>query len=193
MRFNAQQLKKRKTLDMSMLKQLSDREKRLLYITVLTISMTLLYLYCIEPLWIYWQGLDSKIERCTKQLSRNKIILSRASTIATNYGSYEKKLKFEGSDQEKTAQILKEIENSATQNGVHINDIKPQQIKDKDFYKFYVIELEAESDIVSLSKFIYDLQISQQALRVTRIQTSIRTSKPGLLKTEMLVTKILIQ
>ncbi len=178
---------------MSMFKQLSEREKRLVYITVIIISTTLLYLYCIEPLWIYWQGLDSKIDTFTKQLLRNEIILSRASSISENYGSYEKKLKFEGSDQEKTAQILKEIETTATQNNVHINDIKPQQIKDRDFYKFYVIELETESDIVSLTKFIYDLQISQQALRVTRIQTSASSSRPGSLKTEMLVTKILIQ
>ncbi len=178
---------------MKFLKKLNRREKRLLVITIVILGGISLYLYGIEPLWIYWNSLDSTIDNLHKQLQRSQIILSRAHTIESRYTIYEKKLALEGSDQEKTAEILKNIETTARSNRVHINDIKPQQIRDEEFYKFYVIELEAESDIMSLAQFIYDLQYSQQALKVTRLQIGASSSKPHLLKTEIIITKILLQ
>ncbi len=178
---------------MSFLTRMNKREKSLLFVTVLVVSVSLIYFYLAEPMWNYWLSLDSTIEMLNKQLNRNQIMLSREKEIVKEYKEYESKLKFEGSDQEKTAQILKVIENAASTNKVHINDIKPQQIKDDELYKFYVIDLEAESDIMALAKFIYDLQISQQALRVSRVQITASSSKPDTLKIEMLITKILLQ
>jgi|GEM_PF-1770759 len=178
---------------MKFLAKMNKREKYLLFVTVAVVAGTLIYFYLAEPMWKYWLSLDSTIDMLTRQLNRNQIMLSREKEIIEEYKAYEAKLKFEGSDQEKTAQILKVIENAASTNKVHINDIKPQQIKDDVLYKFYVIDLEAESDIMALAKFIYDLQISQQVLRVSRVQVSARSSKPDVLKIEMLITKILLQ
>lgn len=162
-------------------------------ITVLVLASVALYIYGIEPLWNYWVSQNTTIKNLEKQLTRDEIILSREDAIIEEYTVYEKKLKFEGSDQEKTAQILKEIETSARSNEVHINDMKPQTILDEEYYKFYRIELEAEAGIMALTRFIYDLQISRQALRVTRLQITASSSKPHLLKIDMIVTKIILQ
>ncbi|MDX9701442.1 MAG: type II secretion system protein GspM [Candidatus Auribacterota bacterium] len=178
---------------MSIFSQLTQRERRLLSITVLILGSVGLYIYVIEPLWQFWVNRSVTIVNLKKQLNRDEIILSREDTIVNEYLFYEKKLKFHGSDQEKTAQILKEIETSARNNGVNINDMKPQQILDEDFYKFYRIELEGEADIMALSRFIYDLQISQQALRVTRLQITASSAKPHLLKIDIIITKIILQ
>ncbi|MCB1194595.1 type 4a pilus biogenesis protein PilO [bacterium] len=177
---------------MSFLKKRTSREKYLILLTVTVLVSVGLYLYVLEPLWVYWHGMDSTIYNLEKKLQRSQIILSREQNIEAEYLSYEKRFKLEGSDQEKTAVILKEIETAARSNKVHINDIKPRQIKDEEFYKYYVIELEVEANVIDLSKFIYDLQISTHALRVTRIQIGANSSSPNQLKTEMLVTKVLL-
>ena len=178
---------------MRFLSKLSSREKRLLFFTVTVLSAVGVYLYVIEPLWNYWVGLDESIVNCQDKLRRSQNILRREKTIVRTFKKYEKKLKIEGSDQTKTAQILKEIETTARNNQFNINDIKPQNIRDREFYKFYLIELEAEADIMSLAKFIYDLQISQQSLRVSRLQLVASSSNPHLLKVEMIITKVILQ
>jgi len=178
---------------MKIFSKLSSREKRLLTFTLAVLSSVGLYLYVIEPLWNYWVGLDSTITDCQDKLRRSQNILRREKSIVKTFKKYEKKLKIEGSDQTKTAQILKEIETTARNNQFNINDIKPQNIRDREFYKFYLIELEAEADIMSLAKFIYDLQISQQSLRVSRLQLAASSSNPHLLKVEMIITKVILQ
>lgn len=178
---------------MKFLQKLNKREKRLLFITIAIVSGVALYIYCIEPLWNYWNSLDSTINNLTKQLQRSYIILSRAKSIEAQYAVYESKLKVEGSDQEKTAQILRQIETTARNNRVHINDINPQEIQDEEFHKYYVIEVEAEADVLSLLQFVYDLQVAQQALKVTRIQIAANSARPYVLKTDMLITKVVLQ
>ncbi|MEW6536150.1 MAG: type II secretion system protein GspM [Candidatus Auribacterota bacterium] len=175
------------------MRQLNKREKTLLTLTVSFLAAIGLYFYALEPMWNYWTGLDNRISNLTKQLQRSELILSRAKSIEVEYKAYEGRLKIEGSDQEKTAQILKNIENTARSNRLHINDMKPQQIKDEEFYKYYVIELEAEADIMALIKFIYDMQNSETALKITRLQISASTSQPDVLKTEMIITKVILQ
>ena len=178
---------------MSFFSKLSSREKKLLSLTLGTLFVVGAYLYVIEPLWNYWVGLDDTIIECQDKLRKSQNILRREKTIVRTFNKYEKKLKIEGSDQTKTAQILKEIETTARNNQFNINDIKPQNIRDREFYKFYLIELEAEADIMSLAKFIYDLQISQQSLRVSRLQLAASSSNPHLLKVEMIITKVILQ
>lgn len=178
---------------MQFLKKLSSRERYLLTLTVVFLAGLALYFYVLEPVWNYWKGLDSRIDNLQKQLHRSQMILSRAHDIEVAYDVYEKRLRVEGSDQEKTAQILKNIENVARSNTLEINDMKPQQIKDEEFYKYYVIELEAESDIMALIKFIYDLQLSETALKVTRLQLTASSSRPHMLKSEMMITKVILQ
>lgn len=173
--------------------KLNKREKKLLTLTVTFIGSITLYFYVLEPMWNYWTGLDNRISNLNKKLQRSELILSRAKSIEVEYQAYEKRLKIEGSDQEKTAQILKNIENTARSNRLHINDMKPQQIKDEEFYKYYVIELEAEADIMALIKFIYDMQNSETALKVTRLQITASSSKPDILKTELIITKVILQ
>jgi len=177
---------------MKFLHKRTKREKGLIVWTIVVLVSVGLYLYVVEPLWIYWGGLDIKIYNLEKQLQRNQVVLSRERSIEAEYHAYEDRFKLEGSDQEKTAKILKEIETAARNNRVHINDIKPRHIKDEEFYKFYVIELEVAANVINLSKFIYDLQISTHALRVTRIQMAASSATPNKLKTEMLVTKVLL-
>lgn len=178
---------------MRFLKKLSSREKRLLIVTMGIFFVVGTYVYLIEPLWNYWIGLDAEIIQYQDKLRRAQSILRREKFIVKTYKKYEKKLKIEGSDQTKTARILKEIETTARNNQFNINDIKPQSIRDREFYKFYLIELEAEADVMSLAKFIYDLQISQQSLRVSRLQLAVSSSKPHLLKVDMIITKVILQ
>lgn len=97
-----------------------------------------------------------------------------------------------GSPEEETAVILREVENIARTSNVYIAAIQPQRVQDMDFYKEYYVEMDAEGDISSLTKFIYDLQNSKQILKVKHLQLNPKSDADNVLKGHIIITKILI-
>lgn len=174
------------------LKHLSRRERNILYLAVIVISGVLLYIVMIEPLRKKWRELNESISSKEMQLLKNQKILAQKDIIAQLYDKYAENIKMKGTVEEETAVILREIENIARTSNTYITDIKPLKVEDKEFYKEYSVELEAEGDISGLAKFIYDLQNSKQILKVKYLRLNPRDEASDTLKGYMIVTKILI-
>lgn len=174
------------------IKHFSPREKKLFYLAVISIIGILLYIFIIDPLWAKWQELNNNISNREKQLLRNIKILAQRDIIAQLYNQHAENIKMKGTIEEETAVILREIENIARTSNTYIADIKPQKVQDMEFYKEYFIELEAEGDIRDIAKFIYDLQNSEQILKVRYLRLNPKDDTGDVLKGYMIVTKILI-
>lgn len=174
------------------IKHLSHREKSMFIIGCIAILCIVIYMVLIDPLWEYWQGLNEKIVSKEVQLVKNLKILAQKDAIDVLYSKYSDSIKMKGSEQEEIAIILREIENIARGNNTYITDIKPQKVEDKDFYKVYYVDLEAEGNISNLTKFIYELQSSNQILKVKRLQLTPKGDAGDVLKGSMVITKILI-
>lgn len=174
------------------IKNLSQRERHAFYIAVIVIIGVLSYIIVIEPIWKKWQDLNDSITNRESQLLKNLKILAQRDIIAELYNKYAENIKMKGSVEEETATILREIENIARISNTYITDIKPQRVQDMEFYKEYYIELEAEGDVSNIAKFIYDLQNSEQILKVRYLRLNPRDDTGDVLKGYMIVTKILI-
>lgn len=173
-------------------KHLSHREKSMFYLAGVAIFGVIIYMTIIDPLWAYWKELNETISAKEVQVLKNIKILAQRDAIDTVYAKYSESIKMKGSEEEETAVILREIENIARSANVYITDIKPQKAKDMEFYKEYHVELEAEGNISSLTKFIYELQNSKQILKVKRLQLTPKAEAGDVLKGDMVVTKILL-
>jgi len=64
--------------------------------------------------------------------------------------------------------VLNEIETLATNSNVRIVSMRPKPAQDLDYYKRFAVEIETESDMQSLMKFIFGLKNSPQLLKVDR-------------------------
>jgi ribosomal protein S10 len=171
---------------------LSQREKRLFYLTAGLIASLFIYRFVINPIVVNWMGLDKRIGAGGLKLEKSQKILNLKGRIQRDYERYASSVKMSGSEEEEMAKFLTEIESLARSSSVHISGIKPLPIKKVDFYKKYVVELEAEGDIKQVSKFIYDIQNSQQLLKIDKFSLGTKGAGTNLLKCNILVSKVLI-
>lgn len=171
---------------------LTKREKKLFYLTMFLIFVWITYNFVIKPIIVKWKELDDKIEEKSRELEKNIRMIDRKERIEHEYKNYASAVKMGGSEEEEMAKFLTEIESLASSSSVHIIEIKPRPSKKIQFYKKYLIELDAEGNINQLSKFIYDIQNSSQLLKVDKFSLGTKGAGTNLLKCRLLVSKILI-
>lgn len=175
--------------DVMLLSKFSKREKILLVATILIVSTTVSYVFIIEPIIGAFTKLNRQIETGTLKLERSQKLLKKKGVIEAEYKKYASLVKPLASDEEEIASMLKAIEAIARKNNIHITNIRPQPVAKKPFYKEFIFEFVAEADIARLIKFIYDLQVSGNLLRVNKLTLSATSKKQKGLKAIMEITK----
>lgn len=171
---------------------LSKRERRILYLAIVVGLFSLFCNFLLEPAVKHWRDVNQQVASKEAKLKKNLKIVSQKEVIEVAFEKYAGYAKMEGSEEEEMAVLLSEIERLASRSVVRITDIKPQPIRDMKFYKRFNVECEAEATIGELSAFLYELQNSPQLLKVERLQINTKSTQSSLLKSYILITKVLI-
>ncbi len=161
----------------------------------LTLSVVILvvaFILVFEPINRYWKKTNNQIQSKTINLAKNQKRIKQAKLIEKEYDNYGAYVKLTGSDEEILAKVLTDVESLAQGSLIRINNIKPQDVKQVDFYKRYAVELNFESNIKQLIKFIYELQKSNNLLCVERLKTKVKPESNELLENNMIVNKIVV-
>lgn len=174
------------------LQRLSKRERYILWVCVTVVLFSLLYNFVLEPAVGRWKSLGRELLAQRVKLEKNLRVIARKELARQDYERYAANVRQKGSDEEEMASLLREVETLASASGVHITDIKPRPVKDMEFYKRFVIEVESEAGIRELTRFIYQLQKSQQLLKVQKLRISAKGERTTALKSTMLITRVLI-
>jgi len=114
-------------------------------------------------------------------------------SITQEYQKYIQYVSKSGSDEEEVAKILGEIETLARQTAINLVDMKPQTTREIDFYKQYLIEVEAEGEMKDLVNFLHQLNISSQLLRAEKLRLSLPKKDSTVIKSSMLISKVLVK
>jgi len=171
---------------------ISGREKTLFILVVFVIAVSLSYAFVIEPLYKKYQDLNQEMEFKEVRLKRNNKLIREHDAINAEFNKYSEQLKIKGSDEEEMASVLSEIEKIGQSAQVYLSDVKPQPIKDRDFYRLLGVEVKFQASMETLSKFIYNLQKSPFLLRVKRLQVNSKGQSSNLLEGTIQINKISI-
>lgn len=171
--------------------KLSQKEKVGLSVAFAFLGLAFLDRLLISPLRARFQRLNLQITTAEKELGGDLRNIKQKEFIQEEYEKYHKYIQRSGSDEEEVAQILGEIESLARNSSVYLVDMKPRKPQEIDFYKEYTVEIEAEGRMESLVKFMYQMNTSQQLLRVESLRLSQTKSESTVLKASMLITKVL--
>ena len=171
---------------------ISKREKVLFTLVVLVIVVSLSYAFVVEPLYKKYQDLNQEIELKDVRLKRNNKLIKEHDAINAEFNKYSEQLKIKGSDEEEMASVLSEIEKIGQSAQVYLSDVKPQPIKDRNFYRLLGVEIKFQASMETLTKFIYDLQKSPFLLRVKRLQVNSKGQGSSLLEGTIQINKISI-
>jgi len=176
-----------------MLAKLSKKEKIGLFIAAIFIFLVILDKLIITPMNRKFRGLNQEIKMAENRLSRHLRNLSQKETVTMGYRKYIPYVKKIGSDEEEVAKILAEIEELARKSKISLAGIKPQAPKEVNFYKEYVVEIEANGIMECVTNFLYQLNNSTQLLRAEKLRLSSKGKEASsVIKASILITKILI-
>lgn len=170
--------------------QLSKRERIILYAAFGIICASVIFKYIIEPVAIRSKNITKEIETKRLKIEKGERLSLSKEQIEKDFAEIAKNLRFEGSSQQLTSLLLNKIEKLAEESGVHITNIKPQKINKIDFYQKMSVEIKLDAAISQILKFLYDLESSQDLIKIERIQISTTTSGQQSLNAIVLVSKI---
>ena len=175
----------------SILNKLSYREKGLLLLCGLILTLAFWYSYFLLPLVSEWKEVNDEVNRKELMYQKFTKITGRKDITEHSYEQFINQLKITGSEEEEMAFLLKEIEGLA-RDKIYITNIKPHSVKDFGFYKQFNVEIDYEAQTEPLVKFIYEAERSKSLFRVGQLRLQIKSGKPDLLEGTLLVSKISI-
>jgi Tfp pilus assembly protein PilO len=175
------------------LERLTKRERVLVYATVAVVGAAIGYALIFEPLANLRRRLNAQVEEAALKLNKSLDLLRREKTVKEQFRKYAVYAKSLGTDEQAIAYLLKAIEEKATLSAVRISNIRPRPVKDKGSYKEFSFEVVAESDLEEIFKFVYELQNSQDILKVRKLTLTLKSPEQQVLKASMEISKISVK
>jgi len=160
--------------------RLTKREKIILYSVVAVVAVSLIYSFAIEPLYRRWVRSNQDLSLAKIRLHKSLSVIANKEKTDAEYALYSERLMTAGSDEQEMTAILNTLEVIARSAGLKIINIKPKPAQDKQFYSRFIVDLETESDMRGLMKFIYDTRNSPLMLKVDRLSLNTKSSRDGL-------------
>lgn len=172
--------------------QLGSRERWLCIGAGAVLALLLLDVAVARPLWSFYVSVEDQTRAQEQKLMQNMLNITRKDAIEKEYEEYQKFIHVPGTHEEETAAMLREIEKIARSNEVVVVDMKPKETKDQQYHREYTVELDVETEMAPLLRFIYELESSLQLLRVGEAKLSLKGKDQPVVKAKMTITKMLI-
>ena len=169
---------------------LSMRERKLFYITVIAIILWTCQALVIKPLSIKWRQLDDKLAADRLKLEKGERLIAKKNSITDDYGKLASTAKMAGSAEEEMAVFLTEIESLGNTTGVHINEIKPLPMKQFELYRKFYADLELEGEISQISDFMRNIQDSPHMLVIDKLSLGSKQAGTSSLKCRVTISKL---
>jgi len=171
---------------------LSKRERTILYFCIAIGVVATLYVYIIEPKIKGWKLLCEQIRTKELKLERDLRIVARQQQLERKFANIKERLKTLSSNQRQAGLWLRQLENLAKETNIQISNIQPLSSEEYNFYKKSTVNLIAECDLSSLTKFLYKIQNLPQLINIETLQITPATYDASLLKVEMLISSLLL-
>lgn len=149
-------------------------------------------LLVIRPLCDYYISLGEQIIVGEKKLEQNMINITMKEVIEKRFEEYRKFMKKPAKSEEEAAMLLGEIEKLARANEVILADMKPQEGKAHEFYREYVVKIDAEAEMDRMIKFMHQVETSDQLMQVVKAKFSLKQKDATFIRAELTVTRIVM-
>jgi len=165
----------------------------ILYASVIMIVLGSIDRFFYQPIMNLFNEVEQEILSQEIQLRKNMRFLAAREAISNRYSAYAAFAVTTGSDEEEVAGLLNEVEGVARKSGLALLNMKPKPAFTTEFGKQYPVEVEVETEMSQLIKFIYGLQNSKYILGVKKLRLVPKGKKSSQIKGYVLVQKTVIR
>ena len=172
--------------------RLSKRQRVLLGVTVALVSLAALQQFVYGPIVDRFHELDEEVLLKEGQLRRNlKTLATREAVLKSAPSSaYASTVR---SPEEAIGGLLAEIEELARKAGLTLVNVRPKPATKIDVGTQYPVELEFETEMSPLIKFIHGLHSSNHLVRVSQLRLDPKGGRGPQVKVYLLITKTVLQ
>lgn len=172
--------------------KLSKRERLILYATGLVLLLGAMDRIVYQPVLNLFEELDQEIGVQENQLRKNLRFLAIREAVQSRYAAIAGHAIASGGDEEEIGGLLNEIEVSARNSGLSLVNMKPKPVAATESGKLYPVEVEVETTMAQLIKFIYGLYRSRFILGVKKLQLTPQGGGSDRIKGYLLINKTAI-
>lgn len=176
----------------SFIKQLKPRERLLLILTGSVAGLCLFYRLAMVPAAERLQSIWEDISIKTKQLAADRRSVAQREAVQKTYERYAHLMQAVGTDEEETSKLLSAVADVAKASDVTVVNLKPRAAETSGLAKRYQVEIETESTLESLTKFIYQIEQSQQQLTVDKLSAKQEEKPDAPLKCTVRISRLAI-
>ena len=146
---------------------LSPKEKKMLYITVGLIALTLFDRLILGPVQKESVQVEEKIASDMRQIRKNNLIIQYKDKIGKEEKDYSIFYTKKGLTSEKMiSAFLSEVEDYAKEAKIILTNINPVTTEDKTGYAQFSLTIECSGNMKNIISFIYSIDSSKRPLRV---------------------------
>lgn len=181
-------------MKMPMLMKLNEREKKIFYVVLALLVALVGYHGIWTPMTHKFSELDDEIFATQMRLRKAKTLIRQKKDVEDASKKYVNLEKMDaGTDEEEIARLLNFIEQTARKDNASLSDVKPQPGKSDRVTKEYTVDLNAEGELSALIEFIYELEHSEQLLRIEKVDMAPKEEKSAILRATLTVTRIVVK
>jgi len=165
----------------------------ILYGAVLVVLIGSMDRLFYRPIVNLFNELDQEIISQEKQLRKNMRYLAVREDVQNSYSAYAAYSVTNGADEEEVASLLNEVEGQARKAGLSLLNLKPKPAISTTFGKQYPVEVEMETEMKELIKFIHGLHSSKYILRVQKLRLVPKSKSKAEIKGFLLINRTVIR
>jgi len=172
---------------------LQKREKIILQICIATIVLVGEYVSILEPVYKRWSDVSDELRAKQILLEKSNDLISHRDELKKEFAKIKTQVGSRASLEEYSGRFLLQMEQLGHQAGVaQITSINPLPIKEEKDYYLLQSQINFDTAIGGLTRFLYDLSSEKYFISVERLQIDGNLEDPSLLKCQMVVSTIYI-
>ncbi len=174
------------------MRPLSNRERSILFLCILTVLIFIGYNGVVQPLRRKTETLKERVNSSEQKLKKQFSVLEKSKSGNKEYEQYLAIFRQSASDGQIMSSILSEIESVARENGMRIADMKPKKVKHIDFYNNFSVTLAMSGQLTDIVKFLYILQNQPHFFNIEELVIEKNSPRAPTLDCRLVLDRILI-
>ncbi|OGX40645.1 MAG: hypothetical protein A3C53_00015 [Omnitrophica WOR_2 bacterium RIFCSPHIGHO2_02_FULL_68_15] len=179
-------------MNLKTLSKLKPRERLLAIVTGVIAGLCLFYRAAVVPAAERLEHLREDVTLKTKQLAADRRSVAQRDAVLKAYERYAHLMQAVGTDEEETSKLLSTVADLAKAAGVTAVNLKPRPAETSGLAKRYQVEIETESTLEMLTRFVYAVEQSAQPLTVDRLDAKQEEKPDAPLKCMLRISRIAI-
>ena len=140
------------------MRTLTNRENKILVVCLILILGFIGYRGVFKSFQEKDADLDARIQSLELLLKKNLEVLGREEHLNQAYEDFSQGKKQTRSKEQEMTMILSQIESIAKEMNMQVSDMKPQKVKESQFFNQFTVSLALEGELIPILHFIYLLE-----------------------------------